>query len=102
MTFLGLFIAVLWSPAGKGLIPRLSFVMFNSVFVTLQCGILGQVWYLIVLIPDLCVVLWYVHFNENYSSALRCFGLCHFDPQSTWPWFVLALPLILSALLRLI
>ena len=30
------------------------FVMFNCVFVTFPCGILGQVWYLIVLIPDLC------------------------------------------------
>ena len=26
----------------------------NCVFVTFPCGILGQVWYLIVLIPDLC------------------------------------------------
>ena len=25
-----------------------------SVFVTFSCGILGQVWYLIVSIPDLC------------------------------------------------
>ena len=30
------------------------FVMFNYVFVTFPCGILGQVWYLIVSIPDLC------------------------------------------------
>ena len=30
------------------------FMMFNCVFVTFSCGILGQVWYLIVLIPDLC------------------------------------------------
>ena len=30
------------------------FVMFNCVFVTFACGILGQVWYLIVSIPDLC------------------------------------------------
>ena len=28
---LGLFIAALWSPAGKGLTSRLSFVMFNCV-----------------------------------------------------------------------
>ena len=49
-----LFIAALWSPAGKGLTSWLSFVMFNCVFVTFPCGILGQVWYLIVLIPDLC------------------------------------------------
>ena len=44
----------LWSPAQKGLTSWLSFVMFNCVFVTFLCGILGQVWCLIVLIPDLC------------------------------------------------
>ena len=48
-----LFIAALWSPVGKGLTFWLSFVMF--VFLSLShCGILGQVWYLIVPIPDLC------------------------------------------------
>ena len=31
----------------------LLFVMFNCVFVTFLYGILGQVWYLIVSIPDL-------------------------------------------------
>ena len=46
--------AALWSPAGKGLISWLSFVMFDCVFVIFPGGILGQVWYLIVLIPDLC------------------------------------------------
>ena len=50
----GLFIAALWSPDGKGLTTWLSFVLLNSVFVTVLCGILGQVWYLIVSIPDLC------------------------------------------------
>ena len=49
-----LFIAALWSPAGKGLTSKLSFVMFNCVFITFPCGILGQLWYLIVSIPDLC------------------------------------------------
>ena len=52
--FSHLFIAALWSPDGKGLTSWLSFVMFNGVYVTLPCGILGQVWYLIVSIPDLC------------------------------------------------
>ena len=32
---------------------KLSVVMFNCVFVTFSCGILGWVWYLIVSIPDL-------------------------------------------------
>ena len=48
-----LVIAALWSPAGKGLTSWLSFVMFNCAFVTFPCGILGQVWNLIVSILDL-------------------------------------------------
>ena len=48
-----LFICVLWSPAGKGLTSWLSFVV-SSVSLSLPIGILGQVWYLIVSIPDLC------------------------------------------------
>ena len=49
-----LLIAALWSPAGKGLTSWLSFVVLIFMFVTFPFGILGQVWYLIVLIPDLC------------------------------------------------
>ena len=54
---LRLFIAALWSPAGKGLTSWLSFVMFNCVLVTFPCGNLCQAWYLIVLIPGLCHLL---------------------------------------------
>ena len=54
-----LFIAALWSPAGKGLTSWLLFVMFNYVFVTFPCGILGQMWYLIVSIPDLCCLSYF-------------------------------------------
>ena len=49
-----LFIAALWSPAEKGLIYWVSFVMLNCVFVTFPCGILGQVWFLIVSIHGRC------------------------------------------------
>ena len=45
------------SCAGKGLTSWHLFVMFNCVFVTFPCGILGQVWYLIVSIPDHAVFL---------------------------------------------
>ena len=38
-----LLIAALWSPAGKGLISWLLFVMSNCDFVTFPCSILGQV-----------------------------------------------------------
>ena len=51
-----LYIAALLSPAGKGLISWLSFVTFSCVclFSIFLFVILGQVWYLIVSIPDLC------------------------------------------------
>ena len=54
-----LFITALWSPAGKGLTSWLLFVMSNCDLVTFPCGILGQVWYLIVLIPDLCRISYF-------------------------------------------
>ena len=56
-----LFIAALWSPEGEGLTPWLLFVLFSCDFVTLPFGILGQVWYLIVSIPDPCCLS-----NFNY------------------------------------
>ena len=46
-------LSALWSPVRKGLTSWLLFVKFNCVFVTFKCGILGQVRYLIVSIPDL-------------------------------------------------
>ena len=49
-----LFIAALWSPAWKGPTSWLLFVMLNCVLVTFTCANLGQVWYFIVSIPDLC------------------------------------------------
>ena len=50
-----LFICALWSPAGKGLTSWLSFVV-STVSWQFPIGILGQVWYLIVSIPDLCTL----------------------------------------------
>ena len=43
--------------------------VFNSVFVTFPCGILGQVWYLIVSIPDLCHISYF-----KYSVAVLSIG----------------------------
>ena len=51
---LRLLIAALWLPARKGLTSWLSFLVLNCVVVTFPFGILGQVSYLIVSIPDLC------------------------------------------------
>ena len=58
--FSRLFIAALWSSAEKGLTSWLSFVMLYCVFVTFPCGILGQVWLLIVSIPDLFHLSYFV------------------------------------------
>ena len=55
-------IAALLSPAVKGLTSWLSFVVFNCVFVTFPYGILGQVLYLIVSIPDICHISFF--FNQ--------------------------------------
>ena len=65
---LRLFIAALWSPAGKGLTSWLLFVIFNCVFVTFPFGILCQVWYFIVSIPDLCHLS---YFELNWPSGIR-------------------------------
>ena len=56
-----LFIDALWSHAGKGLTSWVLFLMYNCDFVTFPCGILGQVWDLIVLIPDLCRLSYFVY-----------------------------------------
>ena len=37
----------------------LMYVMFSYVFVTLSYGVLGQVWYLIVSIPDVCLLSYF-------------------------------------------
>ena len=54
-----LFIAALCSPAGK---------VLDCDFVTFPRGILGQAWYLVVLIPDLCRLSdFYYTFNDILS-----------------------------------
>ena len=54
----------------KGLTSWLSFVMINCVFVTFPRGILGQVWYLIVLIPGLC------HLSYFYATVIYNHAPC--------------------------
>ena len=63
-----LFICALWSPAGKGLTSWLSFVVSYCEFVTFPLVVLGQVWYLIVSIPDLCTLTYYeIYMTENLN-----------------------------------
>ena len=53
----------------------LSFVMSNCMFVTFPCGILGQVWYLIVSIPDLCPLSYF----SPFLTMGETFALSHSD-----------------------
>ena len=62
-----LFICALWSPAGKGLTSGLSFKVSNCEFVTFPMVSGGQVWYLIVLIPDLCTLTYFVPGKDNFD-----------------------------------
>ena len=65
-----LFLAALWSPAGK--MPHLLdlfCVMLSRVFVTFPYGVLKQVSYLIISIPDLCLLSCYVCANNNVERG---------------------------------
>ena len=53
-----LFLAALWSPAGETLASLC--VIFSCVYVTFPYGALGQVWYLIASITDLCRLSYFV------------------------------------------
>ena len=48
---------------GKGWPPWLLLVMLILFFVTFPCGILCQVWYLVVSFPDLCHLSYFSQFN---------------------------------------
>ena len=54
----------------------LSFVMSYCVFATFPCGIPGQVWYLIVLIPDLCPLSYFYKTEHRPRNETMFFGVC--------------------------
>ena len=68
------FIAALWSPTGKGLTYWLLFVVLTVCCVTFPCGIPGQVWYLIVLFPDICYL--------SYLHCVSFFLIFHYQKKS--------------------
>ena len=44
----------------------LLYVMFSCVFVTLPCGILGQMWYLIISISECCLFTYFGKKKKPY------------------------------------
>ena len=65
-----LFIAALWSPKGIGLTTWLLFVMFIVILLLSHFGILGQVWYLIVLVPYPCCLSYFAQ-GHNTVTPVR-------------------------------
>ena len=55
-----------------GLLARL-YVKLSCVFVSFPCGVLGQVWCLIVLISDLCILTYLV---TSWVYVLGLFSHC--------------------------
>ena len=47
------------------------YVMFSCIFFTFQYGVLGQVWYLFVLIPDICLLPYFHIFEVSTRQALK-------------------------------
>ena len=66
-----LLMADLWPPAGKGLT---SWLLLGCLlyFVTFPCGILGQVWYLIVSFPELCRLSYFYYIQNKVVVKLHC------------------------------
>ena len=50
------------------------YVLFYCVFVTFLCGFLGQVWYFIVSIPDLCILPYFVQHFSTYAIIVGAFN----------------------------
>ena len=50
----------------------------NCFYVTFPCGILGQVWYLIVSFPDLCHLSYFDHTGFSNNKVNPCMtSKCH-------------------------
>ena len=59
-----------WESAG---LLALLYVMFSCVFATFPRGVLGQVWYLILSIPGLCLLIFHIYqkltdLNVSYKT----------------------------------
>ena len=62
------FVVTCWEMAN---LLVLVYVMFSCVFVTYPYGVLGQVWYLIVSIPDLCLLTYFNEMSRFYSKLQK-------------------------------
>ena len=56
------------------------YVMFSCDFVTFPYAVLGQVWHLIVSIPDLCRLPYFVLLNSADPDEIPLYGAFHLVP----------------------
>ena len=78
LMLLRLFIAALWSTAGKGLTSWLLLVMFIEFLLLSHVVSWVKVWNLIVLIPDLCRLSYFYNVHQ-----ISVFIVSLFDPFCT-------------------
>ena len=48
-------------------------IMFFRVFITFPYGVLGQMWYLIVLLPDICLLSYFLFKNKARIARKRIY-----------------------------
>ena len=65
-------------------------------FVTFPCGILGQVWYLIVSIPDLCCLSYFEHFfmSQLHFTVCRLINISSAACSFNFDWYTVNLLLL--------
>ena len=63
------FVVTCWERAN---ILALLCVMFYCVFVTFGCGVLGQLWYLIILNSDLCLLTYFLCIWKKFNYCTNC------------------------------
>ena len=80
-------ICAVWSPASKWLTSWFSFVVSNCELSLSHWYILGQVWYLIVSIPDLCTLTYFKEKEKlNNLQRLYIWLLVHYHPCLLVSW----------------
>ena len=70
-----LFIAALWSSAGKGLTAWLLLVMFIVILLLSHVVSWCQVWYLIVSFPDLCRLSYFTYKERFIAWHSQCLSI---------------------------
>ena len=76
------FVVTCWESAD---LKALLCVMFYCDFVTFPCGVLGQVWCLIVSISDLCLLFYFYEFGLSCLIILKRYE-CRFSLYGAMDW----------------